>query len=264
VGYGIVDICFTDRLNGWALGYWGGELLHTNDGGVSWTLAPADSLSLYGAGGLCFIDHDHGWFRAGIPAMIISTTDGGLIWHRRMFDGYEGIKATISFTSRWNGWVSGLYRTSDDSTSLLLHTTDGGATWDSTIMHERLGRVQFTDSTNGWIMASGSTILRTTDGGASWTRHGFTTSTHGLDIYFVDRSTGRLTMSLPDVMTGGGEYDVLMRTTDAGEHWAPAARKVKLVGMTEINGISFSDPLNGWAVGSNGVIWHTTSGGVAP
>ena len=50
----------------------------------------------------------------------------------------------------------------------------------------------------------------------------------------------------------------ILRTTDGGTTWI-----TQLSGTTEgLRSVSFTDANNGWAVGDNGNILHTTNGGV--
>ena len=54
-----------------------------------------------------------------------------------------------------------------------------------------------------------------------------------------------------------GNFGAILRTTDAGSHWA-----IQRDGMSDVLfGVSFTDANNGAAVGSDGLILRTTNGG---
>ena len=48
-----------------------------------------------------------------------------------------------------------------------------------------------------------------------------------------------------------------MATTDGGVNWAPQTTSPAFM----LNGVRFVDSLRGWAVGNNGTILHTVTGG---
>ena len=55
------DICFTDRLNGWAVGD-SGTLIRTSDGGETWTKQPVGTDLNFKS--LSFSDESNGWILA--------------------------------------------------------------------------------------------------------------------------------------------------------------------------------------------------------
>ena len=65
------------------------------------------------------------------------------------------------------------------------------------------------------------------------------------DVFFIDASTGWV--------VGSSIY----KTTDGGTSWTKQYGN----SSSELDAISFSDPLNGWATGYNNLVLHTTDGG---
>lgn len=122
-GY-IRGIEFVDRYNGWSFAAtfspsFAGVILHTTNGGASWTRQttavrskPWDVFAL---------DLNHVWFSGYENNVTVRTADGGATW-KTFSEGYAGEERTrLAFTSTVNGWAAaggGLYR-----------TIDGGATW---------------------------------------------------------------------------------------------------------------------------------------
>jgi photosystem II stability/assembly factor-like uncharacterized protein len=90
----------------------------------------------------------------------------------------------------------------------------------------------------------GGLVLRTTNSGATW--QDVTPAGEGFrDVFFINASTGWI--------VGSSIY----KTINGGLNWT----KVYGTGDSELDAISFSDPLNGWATGYNNLVLHTTNGG---
>ncbi len=122
----VLTICFVDELTGWA---GGGVILKTEDGGETWRSQLASATVRE----MAFASKDLGFAVGG--KTILRTRDGGLTWENvtpadaRIKD-LRGIHVLDANTV----WVAG--RGSDEEAngrlykhSLLLSTTDGGATW---------------------------------------------------------------------------------------------------------------------------------------
>ena len=87
-------------------------------------------------------------------------------------------------------------------------------------------------------------VLRTTDRGSTW--QDVTPAWEGFrGVFFLNATTGWI--------VGSGIY----KTTDSGTHWTKQFGDSN----TEFSAISFSDSQNGWAVGFNNLVLHTTDGG---
>jgi photosystem II stability/assembly factor-like uncharacterized protein len=140
------DVFFLDTANGWALLRKGRSgfccqfgLASTNNGGISWTVAPVEvpiwwnpENEVFGGGGsIDFLDGLHGWMDLSFqssPAFnsgaLFSTADGGRTWQR--VKSAPMIAGEIRFFSLEDGWMLGGPR----SNSELYATHDGGATWE--------------------------------------------------------------------------------------------------------------------------------------
>jgi photosystem II stability/assembly factor-like uncharacterized protein len=153
-------------------------------------------------------------------------------------------------------FVSGMeyYGGGENDLAHFWKTTDGGSTFADAGSVLGPGSIQFLDPSVGYRIAGGmvGNIDRTTNGGASWT-----TTTIGDaagTMHFVDANSGWV------VGYGGPGCTPLCgiaRTTDGGATWTPQAS-----GTTQLlNAVDFVDPWVGAAVGSNGTILHTVTGG---
>ena len=115
----------------------------------------------------------------------------------------------LYFLNQNEGWLVGTL----SGISLILHTTDGGATWtvqfnDSTDFS--MYDVFFVNSSVGWITGGEGTIWHTTDGGNSWTdQTPGTTTEHLKGVYAIDENLAYVC----------GNDSTLLKTTNGGSNW---------------------------------------------
>jgi photosystem II stability/assembly factor-like uncharacterized protein len=250
--YSYFAVDFVDTQAGWVVGGFG-TILHSADGGQSWTVQDSGySTGAYTWRDVQFVDANHGWVVGGYSdgfgnsaGIILYTSDGGAHWQTQFYEDYSAFLQAISFVDADNAWVA-----SEGST--VLHTTNGGDTWTP----QDLGSgyscrdVFFVDADYGWIADSYyGVILHTTDGGNTWAVQTIGDSLYIESLFFADANTGWL--------AGGDNYvGKVLYTADGGTTW-----QEQYSGDLILFGIDFADELNGWAVGWNGIILHTETGG---
>ena len=112
-GGGLGSVRFVDANTGWAAGI---GVLHTTDGGATWTQQTPDRTSDI-LGPIEALDADHAW----VPdsTSVLTTTDGGATWTARSV-GFA-VNA-VSFRDLDDGYAVG-----DDGG--IATTSDGGVTW---------------------------------------------------------------------------------------------------------------------------------------
>jgi len=196
---------------------------------------------------------------------------------------------SIVFISQTNGWITG-------SGGTILHTADGGTTWDfqETGVNETLNAVHFTDDGNGWACGEKGTILSTANNGKTWRRRrnpgrakvqwhsvffltsakGWLCGTGGEILYTQDsgrtwrRHSSNISgeVSLKSVYFTDSETgwacgsNRFFSTRDGGGTWAPIKTGVPLT--VTLHDIYFSDPDHGWISGDNGIVLFTTDRGM--
>jgi photosystem II stability/assembly factor-like uncharacterized protein len=157
VGTDLWEMFFTSYDSGFAVGSQG-CLARTSDGGQHWELTQVCPCTI----NLCemsFTDTKHGWM-AGHSVdpdvgYLYRTTDGGLSWEEG--GQWEGMLFTgIYFNNPDHGWIS-------DWNGSLLHTKDGGETWQCIETDSTLYNMASPDSGH-CIMVSRSNIYRVTSG----------------------------------------------------------------------------------------------------
>lgn len=270
-GLSLASIRFTDQYNGWGVGR-DGIMMRSTDGGVTWKQQQY-STAAYRTTPLTsifFVDRDCGWFAVGANSTIFRTVDGGNTWASTRVDTSDIELRDVVFTDRQHGCAVGNIGTPVSSsptksgTGAIAMTWNGGSSWRITRVDsvESFSRVFFVDSANGWAAAEAGTIYATVDGGLNWFRQETGTAATVLSLFFTDKWTGWAVVDRPNVLTGTDQFHMILHTADGGGHWAQQKQSVTLANLTILLDVFFVDRNNGWAVGTNGTIWRTSSGGL--
>ena len=235
------DVVFVTPQKGWVTkisgpdtpyGSYVGRLYRSMDGGGTWGLR--DSSTGWGYWKISFADSMFGMLAEGKP------------YH---------------FAPRLGTWGD------------TRRTTDGGQTWQvlpiapDSVMGDNPGVPMYTNVkvldrnfawrasfALGWsfgVPFSNGGISKTTAGGDTWTR-----ILNGVD-YVRGGDPNGLAFAIVDTLKGYILYsDNLMGTLDGGATWLT----LSLPGVK--HDIGFTESLNGWIVGDQGLILHTTDGGL--
>jgi photosystem II stability/assembly factor-like uncharacterized protein len=250
-GYGCV--AFGSTANGWAGGD-GERIWGTSDGGVSWRQQYIGSEwgQMQSA---TAVDSLHAWVCGGsyMRGTIVATTDGGQSWQEQYSSDIYDI-VDIDFVSATTGWAVGQWGDEGATNSVVLHTDDGGATWNvqrrwQSMTYGKgiyLNCVDFVDGRTGWISAYGAVFV-THDGGARWARKysgkaqlGDIAAVGGSRVwitegpYYSQRRSGRVLFS----NNGGRTWT-----------WQLSSNR------KELTDIEFLDARHGWAVGRGGAVF---------
>lgn len=154
--------------------------------------------------------------------------------------GYDRYYQGIDFVDNLNGWLVG-------EEQIILHTTDGGATW--TQQHLAPGAyglyaVQMWSPTRGWAVGNGGALFGTTNG-STWVRQSEPSGSYlgpMEDLCFVSANEGWAV----------GSSSHIIHTASAGATWTMRNGGVP-EGVDDVwfNGVDFSDSTHGWAVGED-------------
>lgn len=157
---------------------------------------------------------------------------------------------SVDFVSAEEGWVAG--GKTSQSGGIILHTKDGGKTWDVQLgdpqsSDRAIGDLHFIDATHGWAVQKTGVgdhkLLHTSDGQA-WLPTG-TVAQHRRDYWFTSETTG--------YVAGKGGISV---TRDGGKKWETAYNctiKAEIKGLTrqvtcEPERLFFVSPQIGYAI----------------
>ena len=303
--YSLTGVAFTDARHGWAVGYNDVSgtplILRTADGGARWKAFRNPAWCAYGFAGIKALDAKHLWAVGSerwpdswADSIVVRSTNGGASWPMQVSHSYQFL-ASVDFTSRCNGWISG-------TNGALLHTTDGGAHWARArtwrgSSSDDLWSVDFTDARHGWVVGGDAAtmsgfIRRTTDGGRRWTLQetvpghvlyglkaplcavgGDPLAGSGIAYYSADGgktwtvSAGAPTDKCLYGVTsspGGaplwlvGTQGLVMTSSDGGAQWTACGSTPV---ARDLTAASFTSASNGWVVGDCKEMLHTTDGG---
>jgi photosystem II stability/assembly factor-like uncharacterized protein len=222
----LLGIQAVTKRRGYAAGT-GGAMLQTGDGGATWkevATAPKGDLL-----GLHFASATEGWALANdgvaMSGTVQHTTDGGATWTPQttvpgaLLYGVDSVRQDV--------WVAGGdpsagptlggERVSGDG--VLLHSADGGATWETQwgggAADLRLSDVDMQGANVGWAVGDGSAaqkalVLHTTDGGDTWVAQDPGDVTFDLAaVHVLDAQTAWVV----------GDGQAILATTDGGATW---------------------------------------------
>ncbi len=224
----LYSVCAVDTSVVWASGGDGQAtspvVVRSVDGGLTWTDCTGNlpGVDLYCVNAL---DSLRAWVGTG-DGKIFNTTNGGISWTEQTYPTpqspfIDGIKMFADMS----GLALGDPASGDKF--VVLHTTDGGATW-THVSGEPVGQTGetgwnnsfcWTDELHGWFGSSKNTVWRTTDGGSTWGA-GITPDVGSVAVSFSDNLHGI-----------AGFFDTLLAaTTDGGATWSkvssPSTRSI--------------------------------------
>jgi photosystem II stability/assembly factor-like uncharacterized protein len=240
---------------GWAVTY-EGTILHTKDGGASWTNGKQTSEPLRS---VAFATPQLGWAVGG-KGTIIHTEDGGSTWRPQVneLSGTNQTLVSVCFVSPRSGWAV-------SNSGVILRTEDGGSSWkpyDSSGLatpgvSAGLDFVTFPSPQSGWIISDYG-LLHTDDGGTRWTNKtlgkGFL---YPNAIFFLTPQTGWA------AATDAKDVSVILHTEDGGLTWKRQWRDPAGKNASSFNSIAFTSAQEGWIVGDGGFMLHTVDGGAS-
>ncbi|MBK8982072.1 MAG: T9SS type A sorting domain-containing protein [Ignavibacteria bacterium] len=163
----------------------------------------------------------------------------------------------IFFLDSLNGWLVTDGRFSENDTSYIMRTTNGGDNW--TIQNakkEKLNTVRFLDINTGYASGGlkwnyGNVLYKTTNGGTNWLTINNISGVAINDMFFLNKDTGWVCDD--DILFGG-----LYKTTNGSISWI---RQLDV--SYKIQKIFFLNKDTGWACNSNvnGGLYKTNNGG---
>lgn len=284
-----------DDQTGYAAGGFGGLILKTTNGGVTWVIQPSktiwclfsvhfpDALNGYVVGDYGIyvkttnggatwdslwtgtlnrlvsvqfpVDAETG-YAVGNAGTILKTTNGGTIWVIQNSGTDCGLCGVNFPVDAQTGYAVGW--DVNPPRDVILNTTDGGATWVSQPHPTILPQaVDFpVDASTGYVVSDWGDILKTTDGGRTWVTQNSGTTGQLWGVDFVDNLTG---YAVGGEFVGTKPRGIILRTTDGGATWNSQTNPA-----TEyLTSVSFPvDANTGYAVGMTGIILKTVDGGV--
>ena len=268
---------------GWAVGD-GGRILRTLDGGAAWTIQTSGASASLNAA--WFTSDLEGWV-VGNSGTVLHTTNAGSTWTRLLNTGASEHLYDVQFAHRDTGWAVG-------ANGVILRTVNRGSSWQrvSPTLFD-LHAVSFAGGNNGWAVGDNGVILGTHTGGQRWYTVQPAVTAAGLRGVWrasvaranavgaagvVPRTVAVADTGSWSLANAGASFDLygvcfptpavgfavgsnaggaVLNSVDGGASWQP-----QLVNSAfRLEDVFFVDAQRGWAVGANGTIVHTVTGG---
>jgi photosystem II stability/assembly factor-like uncharacterized protein len=264
---------FTDASTGWAGGQ-AGEIMKTIDGGADWSAQSSgtsndlNDLTFINASDGWTVGGGNDWLNSASSSVVLNTSDGGATWTQQT-TGISGLPydlAGVAFVDALQGWAVGSRDWGDISGGVVVHTTDGGATWaqqslpavnTGVLSSISLNDVAFaSDGLHGWAVGeimgdaggNSSVIVGTTDGGTTWVQQlEYFPPTDGMSSDASLNSVACIDATHAVAVGFGNGFTEIFRTANGGATWT---RVVKPAAWgLELSDVVFADATHGWAVG---------------
>jgi photosystem II stability/assembly factor-like uncharacterized protein len=269
-------VSFGDANKGTILGGnwnsdWFQEILHTDNGGLSW-YSQYSTVTRKTLQDIFFTDENTG-IAVGDNGTILKTFNGGQSWVIQESGTQKNLNG-LFFSNSNTGIVVG-------DSGLIMRTTDGGKSWNTQniFTYQNLTSVYFVNGSNTGFVTGfnignngyNGIILKTTDGGSNWSINLDTTGYFN-DVFFVNESRG---VVVGRVYDEGDYVSGIFTTTNGGEKWILTYKGLPYNdGWSFFKSVYFSDSYSGTAVGGVVVdghgppiiygyfIYNTTDGGL--
>ena len=212
------SVCFVDTLTGWVIGD-SSIILQTSNGGKNWSYqTPPETYRRFTH--IQFVSKSIGYI-VGTNGLILSTKDGGQNWDVSPSNTDVDLW-DLSFINENEGWITGSKTYTDHSIGLIIHTKDGGLTYEKQveiISSSQFGAklfsaIKFQNNKVGWALAgdnvdnfSSTSVYKTEDGGLRWNSVGIINGTPSNKLAIANGDTlwcaGYSTINLAVSVDGG-------------------------------------------------------------
>ncbi|NMG17046.1 Ycf48/Hcf136-like domain-containing protein [Aromatoleum bremense] len=163
----LTGVSFADERNGWAVGHWG-VILHTDDGGETWTSQRVETSEDRPLFAVHFSDAQHGT-AVGLWSLLLRTADGGKTWDKvSLPPPPNDTRADRNLMHVFADRRGELFVVGERGT--VLRSADHGLTWTYRPTGYRGSFWSGAALADGTLLVAGlrGSLYRSTDGGDSW------------------------------------------------------------------------------------------------
>jgi photosystem II stability/assembly factor-like uncharacterized protein len=246
----LVSIDFPQSSIGFITG--SGGLFSTENAGQQWDYNDVTELTY--AVDAHFLDGQTGYV-LDVDGAIFKTIDGGDTWTVQNTGVKSQAYKAIYMVNPMQGYAVGGGQSFSNSYPLALRTLDG-ENWTSMPVSAThpLNDVAFINSNKGYLVGNNGTLQVTNNGGNIWESINIDSTYNFVDISFLDQDVG--------FIVGNKQgSSIVYRTGDGGNNWQEFFIPQGLKQTEKINAVRFADEVNGFAVGTHGLIFKTINGG---
>lgn len=231
---------------------------------IPWMNVPLPDSSAQGPADIFFVNGQIGW--AAESGSLYKTTDGGNNWSKVTLPLGSNGSPALAYKVHMLNQDTGVLRctmTNGLEQYRLLYTTDGGDSWAPHLSNEST----HTDVTiTNTLMASASlydTLFVSADRGQTWNKlpyaiPGLISLYHIVNVFPVGDAIGAIGFAEVFQPTYN-RLSLFFKTTPDGQAWEINSIIDGFSGI--IFDADFPDEQNGWIVGYEGKVLHTTNGG---
>jgi photosystem II stability/assembly factor-like uncharacterized protein len=208
----LTSVSFVDERQGWAVGHWG-VVLHSSDGGETWSLQRSDVQTDRPLFALQFFDATHG-VAVGLWSLVLATDDGGATWQTIQMPVPEGAKkADLNLLGLFADAKGHLFATAERG--VVLRSDDRGHHWRYLATGYKGSFWTGLASREGALLVAGlrGSLYRSADEGLSWTR-----------IDTQSKSSITALAQVGSEVVGVGLDGLLLRSNDGGASFKSEVR----------------------------------------
>jgi photosystem II stability/assembly factor-like uncharacterized protein len=269
--YTLNDVAFSTTTTGIVVGS-AGRILRTTNGGSTWApLLGVDTDGGRGLNDVFFQDPDRGWI-VGNSGLILRTNNGGASW-TRVLPGVTGNDLhAVSFPRNQlyglppadpfgRGWIAG-------DGGILIFSDDFGQSWEIATpfvtTDPLFGVARSVSSTDAIAVGSNNRVAVTVVNGAvlEWTLAAPPVPFTNFTAVSWPSTSFAASPAWAVGKTTAGVVPAVFRSDDDGLTWLEQdlPSDAPLLG-NGLNDVFFLDDRRGWAVGTQGLVLHTATGG---
>lgn len=212
----LTGVSFVDARQGWAVGHWG-LILHSQDGGETWTVQRSDLETDRPLFAVHFFDAQRG-VAVGLWSLVLRTEDGGRQWQAVSPPPPEGArKADLNLYGLFADGKGRLYAAAERGK--LLRSDDFGQSWAYLSTGYKGSLWTGLATADGSLFAAGlrGSLFRSVDDGRSWTAVATGSTSSISAMAQVDR----------DLVAVGAD-GLLLRSSDGGRNFVTSPRADRL------------------------------------
>ena len=248
------DVCFVNSNTGYIVYSYSpeGSILKTTNCGENWNIILSEYFK--GFGTIYFINTLTGYvggvkigyippYYYDIYALIYKTTNGGISWWESYLSKVNDTQCKDLYFIDETGYASTFGPT---RVSYLDKTTNGGLNW-THINPPSIEALFFTSKDTGHAVSANGKYYKTTNGGSNWVVNQLSSSALW-GMHFPSKDTGYI--------VGYGPTFYVYKTTNGGLNWIGQGP------IAVLSSVFFINNNVGYAVGTGGRIFKTTTGGI--
>lgn len=244
VNVALTSVNFVDDRQGWAVGH-SGVILHTVDGGESWTIQRSDVHEDRPLYGVHFFDAKHG-VAVGLWSLVLTTSDGGLQWKPVQMPVPDGAnKADLNLLGIFADHGGRVFAAAEKG--MVLRSDDQGQHWTYLTTGYKGSFWTGIATQDGTLLAAGlrGSMYRSGDDGRTWQR---------IDSH--SKSSITALAAVGNQIVGVGLDGLVLRSDDAGATFAAQVRPDRLA----LTSVSLDDNSHPVLYSRQGVLVNDVAG----